>query len=141
MEPDLAKLMDESEQIPKAFRDMAGRDQEFTAAHGTPMREDIQNARRIIRDGPGWVERLRAALSPGGVFYLLAALAALGLGAAGQEGDAHIADGRIIEVAHLRQFCPAVRRHPVRIAVYRVFEHHGDLLWFKAHCHHEAASR
>jgi hypothetical protein len=65
---------------------MADRDQEIAAAHGLPMRADIQNMRRIIGDGPGWVERLKAAYARG-EHLPVAALAALGLGAAAQNDD------------------------------------------------------
>jgi hypothetical protein len=86
-EPVLAERLNNDEQIPKDFLAMADRDQEFAAAHGLPSRGDVQNMRRIIGEGPGWIDRLRAALARGE--YLPAAvLAALGLRAAAQNGDA-----------------------------------------------------
>jgi hypothetical protein len=85
-EPILAERLNKSEQIPRDFLAMADRDQEFAAAHGLPMRGDVQNARRIIGEGSGWIDRLRAAYGRGE--YLPAAtLAALGLGAAAQSDD------------------------------------------------------
>jgi hypothetical protein len=86
-EPVLAERLNENEQIPKDFLAMADRDQQFAAAHGLPMRGDIQNMRRIIGEGPGWVGRLKAAHARG-EYLPVAALAALGLGAAAQRGDA-----------------------------------------------------
>jgi hypothetical protein len=50
-EPVLAERLNKSEQIPQDFLAMADRDQEFAAAHGLPMRGDVQNARRIIGEG------------------------------------------------------------------------------------------
>jgi hypothetical protein len=51
------------------------------------MRGDVQSMRRIIGEGPGWVGRLKAAYGRG-EYLPVAALAALGLGAAAQNGDA-----------------------------------------------------
>jgi hypothetical protein len=86
-EPALAERLNNDEQIPKDFLAMADRDQEFAAAHGLPSRGDVQNMRRIIGEGPGWIDRLRAALARG-EYLPVAALAALGLRAAAQNGDA-----------------------------------------------------
>jgi hypothetical protein len=86
-EPVLAERLNENEQIPKNFLAMADRDQEFAAAHRLPMRADVQNMRRIVGEGPGWVGRLKAAYARG-EYLPVAALAALGLGAAAQSGDA-----------------------------------------------------
>jgi hypothetical protein len=66
-------------QISRDFLAMADRDQKFAAVLGLPSRRDVENMRRIIGEGPGWVDRLRAAYARGE--YLPAAmLAALGLG-------------------------------------------------------------
>ena len=52
------------------------RDQDWTLKWGAP-REDIQNARRIIGEGPGWVDRLEADLKAGAILPA-AAVAILG---------------------------------------------------------------
>jgi hypothetical protein len=83
--PDLAARLNNSAQIPKHFLAMADRDQGFMAAHGTPKREDVANTHRIIGEGPGWTDRLRAAYGRG-EYLPAAALAALGLRAAAQAG-------------------------------------------------------
>lgn len=49
------------------------RDTEYSAKYGA-SREDIQNARKIIGEGPGWVGRLKAAVKKGAI------LPAVGLG-------------------------------------------------------------
>jgi hypothetical protein len=86
--PVLAERLNKSAQIPKDFLAMADRDQETAAAHGLPMRADIQNIRRIVGDGPGWVERLRAAYARGACLPVaIAILTALGPGAAAQNDD------------------------------------------------------
>jgi hypothetical protein len=54
------------------------RDQDWITKWGAP-REDIQNARRIIGEGPGWVDRLDVAVKRG---VILPAVAAAILGAA-----------------------------------------------------------
>jgi hypothetical protein len=61
---------------------MLERDAQLSAAHGLPAREDVQNARRIISQGPGGFDRLGAARLRGDV-ALPAAAAAVGLGAYG----------------------------------------------------------
>jgi hypothetical protein len=48
------------------------RDDAWAAKWGAP-REDIQNARRIIASGPGWVDRLEAALKAGAILPAVAA--------------------------------------------------------------------
>jgi hypothetical protein len=84
--PLLAERLNKNAQIPKDFLAMADRDQAFAAAHSLPMCADIENMRRIIGEGPGWVERLRAAYARG-EYLPVPALAALGLGAAAQNDD------------------------------------------------------
>ena len=58
------------------------RDEDWTAQWGAP-REDIQYARKLIGDGPGWVDRLEAAIGKG-LLPALAGAALLGAGAMGQ---------------------------------------------------------
>jgi hypothetical protein len=48
------------------------RDEDWATKWGAP-REDIQNARRIIGDGPGWVDRIEAALKKGAILPATAA--------------------------------------------------------------------
>jgi hypothetical protein len=48
------------------------RDDAWAAKWGAP-REDIQNARKIIASGPGWVDRLEAALKAGAILPAVAA--------------------------------------------------------------------
>jgi hypothetical protein len=49
------------------------RDEEFAKSLGVSAPRDIQNARRIISGGRGWVDRLREALARGEVLPALAA--------------------------------------------------------------------
>jgi hypothetical protein len=86
--PVLAKRLNNNLEIPKAVRDLAGRDQGMSAEYGLPMRKDVENLWRIVGEGrPDWLDRLRAAHARG-EYLPAAALAALGLGAAAQNGDA-----------------------------------------------------
>ena len=60
------KALDANPNIPKeALRRMA-RDEDYAAQFGA-TRADVQNARRIIGSGPGWVKRLREALTSGAI--------------------------------------------------------------------------
>src|SRR6516162_8102983 len=56
---------------PKAL-DRLDRDQKWSLKWGPPH-EDIQNARRIIGQGQGWIERLEQALKSGAVLPATAA--------------------------------------------------------------------
>jgi hypothetical protein len=58
-----------SAQIPKDFRALFERDEQAHAAHGLPLREDVQNARRIVSEGPGGFKRLKAARLRGDRIY------------------------------------------------------------------------
>lgn len=61
--------------------DRLERDQDYSQEWGA-TREDIQNARRIIGEGKGWVDRLEAAMKAGAI------LPALGLAILGhRSGD------------------------------------------------------
>jgi hypothetical protein len=72
--PQMREAFNNNPLIPQNAMNRVTRDQDWTAKWGAP-REDIQNARRIIGDGPGWVDRLEAALKAGAV--LPAAVAAI----------------------------------------------------------------
>jgi hypothetical protein len=56
---------------PKTF-DRLDRDQKWSSKRGAPH-EDIQNARRIIGQGQGWIDRLEQALKSGAVLPATAA--------------------------------------------------------------------
>jgi hypothetical protein len=60
------------------------RDEDWAAKWGAP-REDIQNARQIIGEGLGWVDRLEAALKKGAILPAAAA-AVLGADALARKG-------------------------------------------------------
>ncbi len=57
----LRTSIDQNEYIPKAALNRLERDKNWQAQWGA-AREDVQNARRIIGEGPGWIERLRYGL-------------------------------------------------------------------------------
>jgi hypothetical protein len=48
------------------------RDQDWMPKWGA-SKQDVPNARRIIGDGPGWVDRLEAALKAGAILPAVAA--------------------------------------------------------------------
>jgi hypothetical protein len=48
------------------------RDEKWAAKWGAP-RDDIQNARKIIGDGPGWIDRLEAGLKSKAILPSVAA--------------------------------------------------------------------
>jgi hypothetical protein len=80
----LAQQLDASDAVPQAARMRMERDAEVAAKTGDPVREDIQNLRRIVGEGPGWQNRLKEALARG---EILPALAAAYLGAGALQGD------------------------------------------------------
>ncbi len=77
--PRLRAAMSNNPDIPKAALARLERDEEWAGKWGA-TREDIQNARRIIGKGTGWVERLEAALKAGALLPA-AALAVFGTAA------------------------------------------------------------
>jgi hypothetical protein len=81
-----AERLSNDPEFQKTIQAILDRDQEIEAAHGLPMREDVKNLWRIGAGGD-WINRLRAAHARG-EYLPAAALAALGLGAAAQNGDA-----------------------------------------------------
>lgn len=66
------KALDANPLLAKAALNRLERDADYAQQWGA-AREDVQNARRIIGDGPGWVNRLRKALSSGAVLPGVAA--------------------------------------------------------------------
>lgn len=64
--PELKAAFNNNSQIPQMALNRLERDNDWAAKWGAP-REDIQNARRIIGQGPGWIDRLDSALKSGAV--------------------------------------------------------------------------
>jgi len=60
------------------------RDEDWAAKWGAP-REDIENARKIIGEGTGWVDRIEAALKSGAILPATAAALFAAASAAQQE--------------------------------------------------------
>ena len=61
--PVLREGLNKSEMIPRNALARLERDEAFRGLD--VLREDLQNARRIIGEGPGWLDRLEAALKQG----------------------------------------------------------------------------
>jgi hypothetical protein len=78
--PEMRQIFDTNPYIAQNALDRVARDEAFASQMGA-TRQDIQNFRRIIGDGPGWVGRLEEGLKNGAV---LPALAAVVLGATGR---------------------------------------------------------
>lgn len=68
--PELRAAMNDNADIPKAALARFERDQEYSRQWGA-TREDIQNARKIIGEGKGWVDRLEAAMKAGAILPAL----------------------------------------------------------------------
>ena len=83
--PEIRDAFNRNGMIPERALARLERDQEWAAQWGAP-REDIQNARKIIGAGPGWVDRIEAALKAGA---LLPATAAAIFAAAQSPGANH----------------------------------------------------
>jgi hypothetical protein len=64
--PELRAAFNNNPYLPKNALDRMARDSEWAEKWGA-TRRDIQNARRIIGQGPGWIERLEKGLKHGGV--------------------------------------------------------------------------
>ena len=79
--PGLRAAMNDNADIPRAALARFERDQEYSNQWGA-TREDIQNARKIIGEGKGWVDRLEAAMKAGAI------LPALGLALLGDRPEA-----------------------------------------------------
>lgn len=65
-QPELAAKFDANPLIPQQALAKLSRDSEWAAKWGA-AREDIQNAQKIIGDGPGWIGRLTDAMKRGAV--------------------------------------------------------------------------
>lgn len=78
--PQLRTALNENPHIPKNAVNRLYRDKDWAEKWGAP-RKDIQNARRIIGEGPGWIDRLEAAVKSGALLPA-AAIAILGTAAA-----------------------------------------------------------
>jgi hypothetical protein len=59
--PEIRAAFNNNPNIPQQALNRLERDESWAKVWGQP-REDIQNARRIIGEGPGWVDRLDAAI-------------------------------------------------------------------------------
>jgi hypothetical protein len=70
--PQMREAFNNNPLIPQNAMNRMTRDQDWIAKWGAP-REDIQNARRVIGEGPGWVDRLEAALKAGAILPAVAA--------------------------------------------------------------------
>jgi hypothetical protein len=88
--PEIRTALNDNPYLGERALARVARDENWTAKWGA-TREDIQNARRIIGDGPGWVDRMEEALKKGAI---LPAAAAAILGADAlvrQEGGSNAA--------------------------------------------------
>jgi len=68
--PEVRAAMNENADIPRAALARLERDHEYSKQWRT-TREDIQNARKIIGEGKGWVDRLEAAMKAGAILPAL----------------------------------------------------------------------
>ena len=68
--PEVRAAMNDNADIPKAALARLERDQEYSRQWGV-TREDIQNARKVIGEGKGWVDRLEAAMKAGAILPAL----------------------------------------------------------------------
>jgi hypothetical protein len=77
------EALDNNPAVPKAALDRLARDEDWSKRWGA-TREDIQNLRRLVGEGPGWIRRLRVAVRNGAV--LPAAVGAI-MGASAMQGE------------------------------------------------------
>jgi hypothetical protein len=77
--PEIREAFNNNMYIPHQALMKLERDKEWASKWGA-TRDDIQNARRIISEGPGWIDRLEAGMKNGAVLPSVAA-AVLGTGA------------------------------------------------------------
>ena len=70
--PEIRAAFNNNGDIPKAALDRLQRDIEASGKWGK-TRDDIQNARAIIGEGRGWVDRLEAAMKKGAILPALGA--------------------------------------------------------------------
>ncbi len=69
--PDMVRSLDQNAGIARHALEKMQQDYEWAARWGA-TRADIQNARRIVGKGPGWVTRLQKALEEGAVLPAVA---------------------------------------------------------------------
>jgi len=86
--PEARAAFDNNPYIPQNALNRLERDEDWKNKWGI-TRIDIQNARRIISQGPGWIGRLEKALKNGSVLPAVAGAAILG-GAASQGGEQNV---------------------------------------------------
>lgn len=77
------EALDNNPAVPKAALDRLERDQDWSKKWGA-TREDIQNLRRLVGEGPGWIKRLRMAVRNGAV---LPAAAGAIIGTSAMQGE------------------------------------------------------
>lgn len=77
------EALDNNPAVPQAALDRLQRDEAWSKKWGA-TREDIQNLRRIVGEGPGWIKRLRLAVRNGAV---LPAAAAAIIGVSEMQGE------------------------------------------------------
>jgi hypothetical protein len=75
--PEMRQAFDKNPYIAQNALDRIARDEAFASQMGA-TRQDIQNFRRVIGDGPGWVGRLEEGLKNGAVLPALAAAVLVG---------------------------------------------------------------
>jgi hypothetical protein len=75
--PTMRREFNDNPNLARVAQTFAARDEHFAPKYGG-AREDVQNARRIVGSGPGWIDRLEAAKAAG---VALPALAGLGFAA------------------------------------------------------------
>lgn len=86
--PEARAAFDKNPYIPQNALNRAERDEAWSKKWGV-TRDDIQNARRIIGEGPGWIGRLEDALKKGAILPAVAGVAFLGA-AANQRGGQNV---------------------------------------------------
>ena len=79
------EALDNNPAVPQAALDRLQRDEAWSKKWGA-TRDDIQNLRRIVGEGPGWIKRLRLAVRNGSVLPAAAA-AIIGVSEMQGEGD------------------------------------------------------
>jgi hypothetical protein len=70
--PEIRAALNKSSSIPHKALNNLKRDEAFAKQYGV-TNEAIQNARRIIGAGPGWIDRLEAGLKEGAILPAVAA--------------------------------------------------------------------
>lgn len=78
--PEIRATFDKNPYIPQNALNRLERDEQWASKWGA-TREDIQNARRIIGQGPGWIGRLEDALKKGAVLPAVAGAVLVGASA------------------------------------------------------------